>query len=84
VNVADRSVTVCVCDPGCKVTRYPVIGVPPLYGDNHISLADESKTWTERPVGTDGMVVGTTDPDIVAAEVPTAFVALTLTLYAVP
>ena len=34
----------------------------------------------ERPGGTDGLVAGTMDPDILASETPTAFVALTLTL----
>jgi hypothetical protein len=60
------------------------MGVPPSYGAAQSNVADESETWIERPVGADGLVVGTTDPDIVAAEVPTAFVALTRTLYAVP
>jgi hypothetical protein len=86
VNVADRSVTVCACrlNPGRRDTRYPVMGLPPSYGADQSNVADESKTCMESPVGTDGLVAGTTDPDIVAAETPTAFVALTLTLYAVP
>ena len=84
MNVADRSVTVCVCDPGCKDTRYSVIGVPPLKGAVQSNVANESEIWTERSVGTDGLVIGTTDPDIVAAEVPIAFFALTLTLYSIP
>jgi hypothetical protein len=61
-----------------------VIGVPPLKGAVQSNVADESEIWTERPVGTDGLVIGTTEPDIVAAEVPIAFLALTLTLYSIP
>jgi hypothetical protein len=61
-----------------------VIGVPPSKGAFQSNVADESETWTERSAGADGLIIGTTDPDIVAAEVPTAFVALTLTLYALP
>ena len=57
-----------------------MIGDPPLYGADHSRVADESTVWTERPVGADGLVAGTTVPDILASETPTAFVALTLTL----
>jgi len=79
-------VAVCAVDPTNGVIVYRVIALPPLAGAVQVSAADALPAVADTPVGAPGTVAeGVTGVD--AADtglVPTALVAVTLNVYAVP
>ena len=95
VTVADvaggepvTDIDVCAVDPAYGVTVYPVIGLPPSEGALQDTTAEASPAVAETPPGAAGAVagaLGVTDADAAdAGPVPTAFVAVTVNVYAVP
>src|SRR5689334_11689887 len=75
-----------VTPSGADVIAYPVIGEPPsLAGADHITVALESAAIATTLVGAAGGPSGVTVSDGVdGALSPTAFVATTVNVYAVP
>ena len=72
--------------PKFEVTVYPVIAEPPLLtGAVKLTVAWPLPATALTPVGAPGTLLGTTELDVPdAAPVPTAFVAVTVKVYAVP
>jgi hypothetical protein len=72
--------------PGEEVTVKPVIALPPFdVGATKATLADELPAVATAPVGAPGTVAGVTAVEAdEAAELPIAFVATTVKVYAVP
>jgi hypothetical protein len=78
-------VAVCAADPTKGVTVYDVIGLPPLAGAVQETVAEPLPAVAETPVGTPGTAAGVTELDAADGDpVPTAFVAVTVNVYAVP
>ena len=76
-----------VFEPGEDVTMYPVTDAPPLSAGAVQDTTDETFAVdvAETAVGTPGAVAGTAAAEAVeAAEVPEAFVAVTLNVYEAP
>jgi hypothetical protein len=74
-------------DPMYGVTVYDVIGRPPLGGAAQVTVAEPSPAVAVTPVGAPGTVgpVGVTEFEgSEGAPVPTALVAVTVNVYAVP
>ena len=65
--------------PGDEVTVYPVIAFPPFdAGALQLTTDDAFATVPETFVGAPGTVLGVTDVDVPASELPVALVAITL------
>jgi len=65
--------------PGDDVTVYPVIAFPPFdAGALQLTTDDAFATVAETFVGAPGTVLGVTDVDVPASELPVALVAITL------
>jgi hypothetical protein len=65
--------------PGDEVTVYPVIVLPPFdAGALQLTTDDALAIVPETFVGAPGTVLGVTDVDVPASELPVALVAITL------
>ena len=80
VTVQEVDAVVQVNDPGVEVAVYPVIALPPLdAGAVQLTCEEALPTAALTLVGAPGTVRGVTDDEAVeAAEVPLAFVAVTV------
>jgi hypothetical protein len=76
----------CAVLPTNGITTNPDTGFPPsLVGATHDTVAEPFPRTATTDVGTPGTVAGTTTPeDTETKPVPSAFVAATLNVYAVP
>ena len=64
---------------GDEVTVYPVIALPPFdAGALQLTIEEALATVPETLVGAPGTVLGVTDVDVPASELPVALVAITL------
>ena len=76
---------VCAVAPIYGTTVYLVITLPPLAGAVHDTVAEPEPATADTPVGASGARAGVTAADADDnAPVPSAFVAATLNVYAVP
>ena len=77
--------TVAVNPPGLEVTVYPVMAEPPSKGAVQETVASPFPFVAVTPVGAPGMVTGVTEEEAEDAdELPAAFIATTVKVYAVP
>ncbi len=88
VDPAPAGVDACAVEPTNGVTTNPVIGLPPFAGGTQLTVAEPTPALADTPLGAAGTVAGgagvTTFDAADDGPVPTAFVAATLNVYAVP
>jgi hypothetical protein len=84
-GLPETVVAVCAVVPTNGVTVYVVIGLPPLTGADHDTVADALLASAVTDDGAPGGPCGVTEPDGAdAGPAPTAFVAVTVNVYVVP
>ena len=86
LNVAVRTLPTVTATPAEEVTVYPVIAEPPFEaGAVQVTVAEALPATAETPVGAPGTVGGVTGDDAAEGkELPTAFMARTVNVTAVP
>jgi hypothetical protein len=88
LDVPVAGTAVCATPAINGVTEYAVMGLPPSDGAVQVTVADASPLVAATPVGAAGAVTGAVgvmeDEGAEAEPVPTAFLAVTVKVYAVP